>query len=121
MEDYANLFSSKTLLTFPHSANEQASQHHYLGSKDNIIIGSCVGEISAAAVSLASSLIELLPLAIAAVKVAFRLAAVAYKVSKEVEQPSPGRQCWSIAINRTDPVLDQATLDRIHSELVSDH
>ncbi|KAL8787343.1 MAG: hypothetical protein Q9195_007802 [Heterodermia aff. obscurata] len=99
------------------SANEQTSQHRYPGSKDDIIIGSCVGEISAAAVSLAHSLTELLPLAIAAVKVTIRLAAVAYKVSKEVEQPSSGRQCWSITINKSSHVIDQGTLDRVHTEL----
>lgn len=71
--------------------------------------------------SLASNLIELLPLAVAAVKVAFRLAAVAYKVSKEVEQPSPGSQYWSVAIDRSDPLIDQGTLDRFHAQLVSDH
>ena len=121
MEDYAKLVSSKIRLIFQHRANEQVSQHQYLGSEDNIIIGSCVGEISAAAVGLANSLIELLPLAVVAVRVAFRLAVVAYQVSKEVEQPIPGRQCWSIAISKNDHVIDQGTLDRIHTELVSDH
>lgn len=70
--------------------------------------------------SLANNLVELLPLAVVAVKVAFRLAIVAHNVSKEMEPPGEGMQRWSIALNKSDAVIDQDTLDRIHDELVSE-
>lgn len=69
--------------------------------------------------SLASSLVELVPLAVEAVRVAFRLAIVAERTSRELEQPDMSRQSWSVAIPKDRGFINAAILEKIHTELVS--
>lgn len=103
---------------YVHRAYEQNSSESYPTASENIIIGVCLGELSAAAVSLASSLTQLLPLAVESVRVAFRTGLMADRVSRELERPVSPRQNWSIAISRDNKASEQDFLDNIHKEIV---
>jgi hypothetical protein len=101
-----------------HRAYEQNHFEPYPDASKNIIVGVCLGELSAAAVSLASSLTQLLPLAVESVRVAFRAALAADRVSRELQQAASPRRSWSIAISRDSGATDQDILDDIHTEIV---
>jgi Starter unit:ACP transacylase in aflatoxin biosynthesis/Beta-ketoacyl synthase, N-terminal domain len=85
---------------------------------NNIILGVCLGELSAAAVSLAKTLNELLPLAVASVRVAFRTGLATERTAREVETSGSSRRSWSLAISRESGAANPGVLERIHSATV---
>lgn len=100
-------------------AYEQNHFEQYPTTSNSLIVGVCLGELSATAVTLASSLIQLLPLAIEAVRVAFRAGLAADRVARELEQVTSPRQSWSVAISRDNVVIDQNVLCDVHTKIVS--
>ena len=89
-------------------------------AESNIIVGLCFGELPAAAVSLAKNLTELLPLAVEAVRVAFRAGIIINTTGKELEQQSEPAESWSIALSRESGIADGDTLKDICKEIVGD-
>ncbi|KAL1963683.1 hypothetical protein VTN77DRAFT_7887 [Rasamsonia byssochlamydoides] len=67
-------------------------------SSSSIIIGLCIGQLSATAVSLANSLVELLPLAVEAVRVAFQVGAAVTSVRNELEPDDEGGT-WAMSLS----------------------
>ncbi|KAJ5124897.1 uncharacterized protein N7515_008722 [Penicillium bovifimosum] len=67
-------------------------------SRDSVHIGLCVGQLSAAAVGLSSSLLELVTLAVEVIRVAVRLGSLAFTVGGDLEDDSEGAP-WALLVN----------------------
>lgn len=94
-------------------------QEPYPTASYSIIIGLCLGELSATAVSLAQSLTELLPIAVEAVRLAFRVGLAAATVGDELEPSKSSRQTWSVVIPRDSGLEEEDTLKTICQQNVS--
>ena len=90
---------------FPHNprrtlndVDSQADPWHY--STDNSrILGLCTGALAAAAVSCSRSALELIPMAIDAVIVAFRTGMRVVDIAQRVEPSDVSDQSWSIIVS----------------------
>ncbi|ERF69996.1 hypothetical protein EPUS_03548 [Endocarpon pusillum Z07020] len=81
---------------------------------DAKIVGLCTGLIAASAVASADSLTALVPLAVEAVRVAFRTGAHVGRVAQQVEC-EPGRKSWSTIV-AADVKAVEAALSEFHEE-----
>lgn len=81
--------------------NKSCSQvdcQHY-GADDARVLGLCTGALAAAAVSCSRSTLELIPLAICAVTVAFRVGKHATDVAHRVASSDTSEQSWSMIVS----------------------
>lgn len=101
------------------STYEEHTHEAYPVASENIVIGLCLGELSAAAVSLARSLVELLPLAAESVRVALRGGFAANRISREIEQPSSPQRAWSTVIPKTNELAQPNVLNAAQLAIVS--
>ncbi|KAL8782244.1 MAG: hypothetical protein Q9213_005547 [Squamulea squamosa] len=62
------------------------------------VLGLCTGALAAAAVSCSKSTLDLIPLAVCSVKVAFRIGMHAINVAQRLEVPSTSSQSWSMIV-----------------------
>lgn len=106
----------KIKLTHKTSWYEKHAGEKYPDSSSTILIGLCVGQLSATAVSLTKSLVELIPFAVEAVRIAFRVGTVVTNVKNELE---PGHEDQTWAMSREKSSVDEEVLRRIQEELVS--
>lgn len=83
---------------------------------DAKIVGLCTGLIAASAVASADSLTALVPLAVEAVRVAFRTGAHVGRVAQQVECET-GRKSWSTIV-AADVKAVEAALSEFHEENV---
>ena len=68
-------------------------------SKSNThIVGSCTGLLAAAVVSSSRSLVDLLPVAVEVVRIAFRIGSLVNEVRDQIEQPSSQPVSWSVVL-----------------------
>ncbi|GAD98443.1 polyketide synthase, putative [Paecilomyces variotii No. 5] len=95
---------------------EKRAGEKYPDTSSTIIIGLCIGQLSATAVSLTKSLVELIPFAVEAVRIAFRVGVVVTNVKKELE---PGHEGQTWAMSRDKNAVDDEVLKRIQEDLVS--
>jgi hypothetical protein len=58
----------------------------------------CVGELAAAAVALSESLIDLIPLAVDAVRLAFRAGLLVFSVGNDIEPRTVNQGSWALNI-----------------------
>ena len=65
---------------------------------DTYLVGLCTGLLAAAAISSARTAAELLPAAVEAVLVAFRVGICASGVRNRLAQGSSASACWSVVI-----------------------
>ncbi|KAL1848784.1 Type I Iterative PKS [Paecilomyces lecythidis] len=93
---------------------EKHAGEKYPDSSSTIIIGLCVGQLSATAVSLTKSLVELIPFAVEAVRIAFRVGTVVTNVKNELER---GHEDQTWAMSREKSSVDEEVLKRIQEEL----
>lgn len=63
------------------------------------IVGSCIGLLSGAAVSLATSLLDLLPFALTVLRIAFRVGLIVERSRNNLEVPSTPSPSWSAVIS----------------------
>lgn len=80
--------------SYPNPASSDHSSLHLLGA--------CTGLIAASAVASADSLVTLLPLAVEAVRIAFRVGAVVSDVASRLVGRPETSQSWSTVITVTD-------------------
>lgn len=104
---------------YSRSAYEQNPHEPYPHADQNIVVGLCFGELSAAAVSLAKSLTELLPLAVETVRITFRAGIVLATVGKELEGQDATKEGWSCSLPRDCGLADDDNLGDACSQLVS--
>lgn len=82
------------------------------------IVGLCTGILSAAAVSCCNSLVALIPLAIEAVRLAFRLGAqVGYKADG-LEQTKGRQKSWSTIVTGLESSVITAEIDAFNQARV---
>ena len=62
------------------------------------IVGSCTGLLAAAVVSSSRSLVDLLPLAVEVVRIAFRIGSLVNEVRDQIEEPSSRSASWSVVL-----------------------
>jgi hypothetical protein len=84
-----------------------------------LVIGFCLGELSAGAVSLATSLHELVPVAVETIRVTFRLGVITHKTALELEGPDACNESWSAVISRESEIADEVRLEQSQEDLVS--
>ncbi|KAJ9620672.1 hypothetical protein H2204_012227 [Knufia peltigerae] len=94
---------------------ENHPEEPYPGPESSFVVGLCVGQLSAVAVSLARSLVELLPLAIESVRLAFRTGLTATMVRDELEQ-GESSETWAVQSSRALGLGEDNLLDTIHKE-----
>ncbi|KUJ11557.1 polyketide synthase [Mollisia scopiformis] len=92
---------------------EARPEEPYPSSEVAITVGLCVGQLSAIAVSQARSLVELIPLAVESVRIAFRTGMTATIIRDELEQQSSASETWAMTVP-TEVGYD--LLDTIHKE-----
>ena len=92
-----------TLLTYSGTGAEQpvrysqADPRHYCGDNARIL-GLCTGALAAAAVSCSRSTLELIPLAVEAVILAFRTGMHVTDVAQRVEPSGASDRSWSLIV-----------------------
>jgi Starter unit:ACP transacylase in aflatoxin biosynthesis len=101
----------------------EEQQHKYIPSSasrsDVKLAGLCTGLIAASAVASADSLTALIPLAVEAVRIAFRTGAHVGRVAQQLECET-GRQSWSTLV-AADATAVEAALDKFHQDNVRAH
>lgn len=101
------------------SSYEQFPTKAYPSPNEDIILGLCFGELSATAVSLARNLLELLPIAVEAVRQAFRGGVLTYTTAKELEPQAGLDESWSLAVPRDSGLADGERIEQLCVQLVS--
>ena len=98
---------------------EQQAIKYPTTAKDVRLVGLCTGLLAAAAVATSNSLVELIPYAVEAVRLAFRagscVSTIAERFGGEV-----GKDSWSTIVV-ADAKTAQAALDKFHAEKVKYH
>lgn len=77
------------------------------------------GLLSAVAVASAPSMVEILPFAIRAVRVAFRTGAIVSKVSSQLQETRDTQDSWSMLIQNVKPESVNKELDAFYTKKVS--
>jgi hypothetical protein len=90
---FANSFHLFGISSSQHSDSELS----YPDPSSSYLLGICTGAIAAATVSCARSVTELLPLAVHAVGVSFRMGLCAAELGDRIE-PQPKNNSWSFAV-----------------------
>lgn len=106
-----------SLLTL-YSWYEARPHESYPDLTSGIVLGLCVGQIAASAVSLAKSLTELVPIAIEAVRLAFRTGTAAVRAKNELESQVVDKRSWALGISRATGLADADNLPEINAHLV---
>lgn len=78
----------------------------------------CTGLIAATAIASANSLTGLLPLAIEAVRVAFRVGAHVATVSDRLEERSDAQASWSTSLAMANQKSAEVALEKFHADNV---
>ncbi|KAE8442927.1 hypothetical protein EG329_002531 [Mollisiaceae sp. DMI_Dod_QoI] len=92
---------------------EARPEEPYPSSEVAITVGLCVGQLSAIAVSQARSLVELIPLAVESVRIAFRTGMTATTIRDELEQQSNPSETWAMTLPTQ---VATELLETIHKE-----
>ncbi len=100
-----------------HSWYESHPEEPYPDAKSSFVVGLCVGQLSAVAVSLACSLTELLPLAVESVRLAFRTGLTATTIRDELELANTS-ETWAMQVSRGLGLGEENVLHKIHTEEV---
>ncbi|KAI4192426.1 MAG: hypothetical protein LQ346_004317 [Caloplaca aetnensis] len=78
--------------------HSQVDSRHGYGGDTARVLGLCTGALAAAAVSCSQSTLDLVPLAVCAVKVAFRTGMHATDVAQRLEPSSTSSHSWSMIV-----------------------
>lgn len=97
--------SSRFVLTSSRIHSEGGLE--YPTASDTHLLGLCTGAFAAAAVSCSRSLVELLPIAVQTVLVAFRTGLCASRIGNCIEPTATGSREWSILV----PGMDSQTVE----------
>ena len=100
------------------SSYEHYPTQAYPDSNEDIILGLCFGELSATAVCVARNLVELLPIAVEAVRQAFRGGILTSTTARELEPQEVLEESWSLAVPRDCGLGDNERIKQICEELV---
>ena len=88
------------------------------GASNTRILGLCTGLLAAAAVASARSLTDLIPLAVEAVRVAFRTGAYVGAASDALDQKNQARESWSTIVPNVSESAARVAIDEFHKQNV---
>ncbi|PLB48723.1 putative polyketide synthase [Aspergillus steynii IBT 23096] len=80
----------------------------YPSPHSTVYIGLCVGQISASVISLSSNLLELIPLAVEAVRLALNLGSLVFTVRNDLEYDTDGAS-WALTVE--NKIIEKQLLD----------
>jgi len=80
------------------------------------ILGLCTGLLAAAAVASARSLTDLIPLAVEAVRIAFRTGALVSTTSEALGQTNQARESWSYIVTNITEAAAKTAIDEFHRQ-----
>ena len=83
-------------------------------SHNTYILGACTGSIAASAIASATSLTTLLPLAVEAVRIAFRTGLYVGDVAERLEGPHYACKSWSTIIATSDKGAAENTIEQFN-------
>ena len=83
------------------------------------LLGACTGLVAASAIASAGSLTTLLPLAVEAVRIAFRIGSYVGDVAQRVGGPHDVLESWSTIVAVSDKKAAEAALGEYNQECVS--
>lgn len=86
-----------------------------------ITVALCIGQIAASAVGLARSLTELVPLAVEAVRLAFRTGVAAVNAKSDIEAQIVDDQTWALGLSLASGLAEADNIDRVNVNLVREH
>ncbi|MCJ1251163.1 hypothetical protein MMC30_008394 [Trapelia coarctata] len=98
------------------SAYEQRPQEPYPNAGNSVIVGICYGELAATAVRLARSLQDLVPLAVDAVRLAFRGGVLTAARGQDIEIEEAAAGSWAMTVSRATGLDSAAGLAEFHSQ-----
>ena len=80
----------------------------YPSQSNTHIVGSCTGLLAAAVVGSSRSLVDLLPVAVEVVRIAFRIGSLVNEVRDQIEQPSTHSTSWAVVLPglREEEIID---------------
>ncbi|KAH6673078.1 hypothetical protein B0J14DRAFT_701044 [Halenospora varia] len=87
----------------------------YLQSSRTQILGICTGLLSASAVASCDSLVSLVPLAVQAVRIAFRLGSRVAIVGEQIESRLAGKQDWSTIVLGVNSDVAEAAVQEFNA------
>ncbi|KAH8694080.1 putative polyketide synthase [Talaromyces proteolyticus] len=99
------------------NSHEENPHERYPRPPTDLVIGLCLGELSAAAVAGASSLHELVPVAAEAVRLAFRVGNIAHRAALDLDGLNASSKSWSAVVSRESDLSDQRTLEEFQLSL----
>ena len=93
-------------------------------SSDTTVLGLCTGSLTAAAISTSANVFELLPAAVEAVLIAFRIGLRSIEVRDEIERGSQGASpVWSVIVgmqeNQALQELDRFSAAKVYISVTS--
>ena len=89
------------------------------GSPGPQLLGACTGLVAASAIASAGSLTTLLPLAVEAVRIAFRIGSYIGDIAQRVGGPHDVLESWSTIVAVSDKKAAETALDDYNQEYVS--
>jgi hypothetical protein len=94
---------------------EDRPEEPYPDPSRSIIVGLCVSELSAIAVSVARSLTELIPLAQQSIRIAVRMGFAALTVRDDLELLEDSAGKWAMSLSRETGLCDDDALNEVHN------
>ena len=101
-----------------HISYQNADAKGYPSPSSTRIVGSCTGLLAAAAVGSAQSLVDLIPVAVEAVKTAFRLGVLVAEARDEIEGTCNQSSSWSAVLPGLKYIEASDILASFHNERV---
>ncbi|KAL8723397.1 MAG: hypothetical protein Q9225_000313 [Loekoesia sp. 1 TL-2023] len=80
-------------------------------ARETHVVGLCIGSLTAAAVSASNSLVDLLPLALETVAIAFRIGVQVLETARHIEVSTSKSESWSIVFRGIDQLLANHNLE----------
>ena len=90
------LHGASTLMYLRYFANHPAENYDLTHS---CIIGNCTGSLAAAAIACSSSVLDLIPVAIHTIRIAFRIGAQAKTTADDLHYNADSLESWSLAVS----------------------
>ena len=113
------MFNTNSLISYFEEGFTPYLRDYSRDSHSTYIIGACTGSIAASAIASASSLTTLLPLAVEAVRIAFRTGLYIGDVAERLDGPQYAFRSWSTIIATSDKKTAENVVERYNQAHVN--
>lgn len=97
---------------------EKLADQYPTPSEDSLIVGLGLGQLAATAVVCSNTVLDLIPLAVQAVRLAFRVGATVETVSRQSHDDNETEESWSMIV-QGDVGEIESDLQHVQDEIVS--